>query len=528
MALGAALAGAACAAPGALATIIPGRPLLCLEATDFSAALAALDGSKPMAAWYATASYKSFLDTKLAQKLGARFREAEALAGAGFNLKNLRTVAGGVSALALYDIGALEFLYVSKLDPARFAASVLGPLRGKFDRRTERGLTSYVKAREDGALEFAFALVGDLLFVSNRAQRLEEAMALPGAGGAGSLAREPSYAKACELDPDRSDFRLFLDQQRINASSYFRAYWLFRNAPELGWIESALISASLRGGGLEERRVFLPAPASGVSTAPAEASLAAMLSTLPGTLPHVSSKARPSQEEVVAAICNEVAGVDLPAPAGSPAAKLAAGVATALPEAGFEALARVVGPVPGGDEYYLSVPRGVVLLGPGAAGELSVRLQQTLGAWLSAELTGEETMPALAFVERDRISGVELPLASGRGIHVARGPDRLVLATDRALAAQLVAGGTQPPFPGSAGWGARPLSSLRVTDVRACKGLFRRLVERVLPAGDSTRDYFLKDWLGLLDSFPGVGLASDRTWSEAGVVRQVVTLEPVR
>lgn len=528
MALAAALAGAAWAAPGGMAPLIPGRPLLCLEASDLSAALAALDGSKPMAAWYATASYKAFLDTKLAQKLGARLKEAEGLAGVGFNLKNLRTVAGGASVLALYDIGALEFLYVSRLDPARFAASVLGPLRGKFDRRLEKGLTWYVKAREDGALEFAFALVGDLLFVSNRAQRLEAAVALPGAGGAGSLARDPSYVRACGLDLEGFDFRLFLDQQRINASSYFRAYWLFRNAGELGWIESSLLSAKLGDGGLEERRLFLPVASTGASTAPAEAPLAALCSTLPGTLPHVSLAARPSQDDVVAAICDEVAGVARPATAGSPAARLVAGLGAALPESGFDALVRVVGPLPGGDDYYLSVPRAVVLFGPAASAELSAGLQKVLGRWLSVELTGEETMPALAFVERDRIAGVAMPLASGRGIYVARGPDQLVLATERTLAGQLVAKGGQPPFPGSAAWGTRPLSGLRFTDLRACKGLFRTLVSRVLPAGDGTRDYFLQDWLGLLDSFPGAGITSDRTWSEGGVVRQVVTLAPVR
>ena len=71
--------------------------------------------------------------------------------------------AGANSALALYDIGNLEFLYISRMPSARAYQSVLWQSRAKFQPRKSAGIDYYVRQKQSRGV--AFAVTGDLVLL---------------------------------------------------------------------------------------------------------------------------------------------------------------------------------------------------------------------------------------------------------------------------------------------------------------------------------------------------------------------------
>ena len=85
-------------------------------------------------------------------------------------------VAGADSALALYDIGELEFLYVTRMPTARAYQTILWQSRAKFQPRQSAGFDYYV--REQQRRTAAFAVTNDLMLVATNEQQIASALAL--------------------------------------------------------------------------------------------------------------------------------------------------------------------------------------------------------------------------------------------------------------------------------------------------------------------------------------------------------------
>ncbi|MBI2945508.1 MAG: hypothetical protein HYY25_15045 [Candidatus Wallbacteria bacterium] len=501
-----------------LARQVPGRPLLCLEAADLASLMAALRASPRMAAWYRTSSYASFLNTKLAQKLSARLAELEAVAGAGFNARNFEAIAGGESALALYDIGRLEILYLSRLPAPKQAAALLGPLEKTFDRRQDSALTYFAKTGADGALELAFAQAGDLLAVSSKVDLLERALRSTSTTAVVEvLAADPRYELACRTEPGPADLRLFLDQGRLCADGYFQTYWIHRNVGELDWIGAAGLIARFHAAGVEERRVFIPASEgrTAPASAPAELPLALLAAGLPASLTCWRLVASPTPEDAADAVLADI--LEAPSPARDASATLRRELLEAIASVRPEAMARVVGPAPDGREPYAVPARAVVFYGPAAASAPLTSFASPARDWYAAELLGDASHGGIAISSTGAMAAVTLPFGSGRGLHAARAPGRVVLATHATLAAALT-GATAPPAAGEKGLSRE----MRSVDLPALRAAFAGIVKNSTEPSDDLRRYFSGDWEGLLSSFADVAVVADRTWTEGPVVRQVV------
>src|SRR6266436_110132 len=134
-------------APGAppLSCYFPAGSLLYLQAKDFSVLVAASAGLSP-------------------------------------DMNFLTQVAGTQSGLALYDIGKLEFLYVTKLPSASSMRSALWQTRAKFETRSAAGVTFYVRRDPESEREVAFAASGDYLILATREDLLAGALQLLAGG----------------------------------------------------------------------------------------------------------------------------------------------------------------------------------------------------------------------------------------------------------------------------------------------------------------------------------------------------------
>src|SRR5579862_1789628 len=104
--------------PAPLASLFPAGGLLYLEAKDFGALLADWNASPEKRVWLQSANYEVFSRSRLFLKLGQAQMEFAAAAGVPPDYALMSSVAGTGSALAIYNIGNLEFLYVTHLPSA--------------------------------------------------------------------------------------------------------------------------------------------------------------------------------------------------------------------------------------------------------------------------------------------------------------------------------------------------------------------------------------------------------------------------
>src|SRR6516164_11561263 len=91
---------------------MPGGALFYLESADFVTQLRDWNRSGVKASWLAGKNHEQFLTTRLALKLTDAYQEFSGAAGFSPDLTALETFAGTETALSVYDIGKLEFLYL--------------------------------------------------------------------------------------------------------------------------------------------------------------------------------------------------------------------------------------------------------------------------------------------------------------------------------------------------------------------------------------------------------------------------------
>ncbi len=258
-------------APPPLANIFPTGALVYLEAKDFSALVGDWDRSDEKAAWLKSANYEAFSRSALFLKLGQAQTDFATAAGVPPDYALLKSVAGANSALAIYNVGALQFLYLTRLPSARAMNTALWKTRGNYQTRKAGGVDFYVK--EDVATNrvAAFAYSGDLLMLATREDLIAGALELLASSTAGTtragqpppaLGGEKWFADAIQAAlPGPNDLRLVYNLDRLEQVPQFRSHWVQRNAAALREFSSGLADLERANGEIRERRVLLRANA---------------------------------------------------------------------------------------------------------------------------------------------------------------------------------------------------------------------------------------------------------------------------
>jgi hypothetical protein len=148
VAVRAALQSASPAAPQ-LASMLPQGALLTIESKDFSGLLKRWNDSPEKSAWLKSDSYSVFSRSRLFGRLGDAQKEFEHSAGLPPDASFLNEVAGRESVFAWYDIGKLEFLYITRMPSDAAEKTRLVQMRGKFARRQIGSETFYVRTLPD-------------------------------------------------------------------------------------------------------------------------------------------------------------------------------------------------------------------------------------------------------------------------------------------------------------------------------------------------------------------------------------------
>ena len=241
--------------PVELSKYFPPNPILFLHVDDLRNKLDKFKGSKMLGDYLKTKNYEDFQKSRLFRKLGLRFKDLGELAGVGMNLNTLANLAGRETALALYDIGELQFVYVTVMPKARFIKSNLYKIREKFEQRKLDDKLYFIREREDGTLAFAFALVGNKLLISNNLRLFETSLSHL-KNPSGGLSEQPKFFTLFIKDFLPHDITMWLDQSLLNENLYFNNYWIFKNSDELGWIGNVLIDVEIKEDEIRERKIL--------------------------------------------------------------------------------------------------------------------------------------------------------------------------------------------------------------------------------------------------------------------------------
>lgn len=266
-----------------LATLMPGSALLYLEASDFLRLLNEWNGSKVKADWLASDNHEVFSRSNLFSKLSGLLDEYSTAAGFAPGLKSVFQIAGNESALALYGIRDLEFLYVTRVEESRLAQAALWEMRSKFEARQSAGITFYVHVASGRTVAFAFTQ--GYLFIGTRDDLVAQALALLAGGHEPSVASERWYQSATNAATAHGELRLVLNLESLLRSVYFRSYWVHRNGSELKQFSAAIADLTRDPQRIVEDRVLLRVNDASASQPPdaARRALAELVQMAPAT-----------------------------------------------------------------------------------------------------------------------------------------------------------------------------------------------------------------------------------------------------
>jgi hypothetical protein len=245
-------------APQPMPSLFPAGAVLYLEAKDFRALFADWNGSPEKRDWLASANYDEFSRSQLFLKLGDAQTQFAAAAGVPPDYALLTSVAGTNSAIAMYDIGKLEILYVTHLPSARAMNTSLWKTRGTYQTRHAGSTDYFVKEDKPSHRVAAFAYAGDSLLLATKEELIAGALQLMAREALPSVASEAWFANSVQAAaPGPNDLRLVYNLASLARSYAFRSHWVQENVPELRQFSSGIADLERVRGEIRERRVLL-------------------------------------------------------------------------------------------------------------------------------------------------------------------------------------------------------------------------------------------------------------------------------
>ena len=241
----------------ALSKFVPAGPLFYLEAKDFSSLIGDWNSSPQKKEWIRSDNYEIFSRSRLFLRLRGAGDQFAAAAGLPPDMNFLSQVAGKRSALALYDIGKLQFLYVTYLPSARSMQTTLWQARAKFEPRNAGGVDFYLRRDPESQREVAFAVAGDYLLLATREDLMAAALQLISGKPDRTVEDEAWWAQSTAAAGPAGDLRMVLDMQTLVPNGYFRTYWAQQNITDLSQYSAAVSDLFRSAKEYREERVLI-------------------------------------------------------------------------------------------------------------------------------------------------------------------------------------------------------------------------------------------------------------------------------
>ncbi len=330
------------AAPApALSHFVPAGALLYLQAKDFSALLADWNRSPQKQEWVGSDNYEVFSRSRLLLRMKDAGRQFSAAAGLPPDMNFLTQAAGDQTAFALYDIGKLQFLYITRLPPANSTQNQLWQTRSKFERRKAADTAFYLRRDPESGREVEFALAGDYLLLATREDLMAGALALMAGSRDAAIESEAWWAQSVAAGGEPGDLRMVLNLDKIVNTPYFRSYWIQQNVTEMKQYVAAISDLFRSAREYREERILIKRASANrdtslQTTAPADQGLNAtsgLMRLVPEDAGFYEVRANPSAESCLALLQNDILA---PHPGAAPVQQIAPQVQLTSDEAGSD------------------------------------------------------------------------------------------------------------------------------------------------------------------------------------------------
>jgi len=319
-----------------LAAFMPTGSLLFVESVNFAPLVHDWENSKEKQKWLASDNYQVFSRSRLFLRLQDAQRQFAVAVGAPPDMALLDAVAGAQSALALYDIGNLEFLYITRMPSARAVQNVLWTNREKFEPRKAADIPYYVRTEPEKNRLVAFATAGDCLLLATREDLIASALALLSGKSQPRLEDENWYKSAVSAAGPAGDLRLVLNLPLLVKSPHFRSYWIQRNITALKPYSAEVADIHRSETEIREDRVLLKANPPGDTeqrATPSTAAIAELLGMIPAQEGIYLAWRAPSADTVLDLVQQKVL---MPHAGPGVASQIAPGVALTSGQTGSE------------------------------------------------------------------------------------------------------------------------------------------------------------------------------------------------
>lgn len=275
------------AAPVSLTAYVPSDALLTIESPDFAALLHQWTNSAECKSWLASDNHSVFQNSRLFSRLTDAQTSFATAAGLPAGSDLLHQIAGRESVFAWYDIGKLQFLYITRMPAGQVDQTTLFQARASFQRRHAGNADFYIRTSAADYSTVAFARVpspsGDLVLLATREDLIANALQLIASPSPANSIQQQLWFRdvSAALPPESSApaLHMVLNLQRIADDPHFRSYWIQRNITWTRQFRAAASDLYLEPHRFREERVLLPKSA---ATEPAMLNLAP-LAALPPT-----------------------------------------------------------------------------------------------------------------------------------------------------------------------------------------------------------------------------------------------------
>lgn len=276
-------------APFAPAADFPRAALVYVQISDLPALVKLWNESNFKEKYAGSENFAAFRNNHLGRKLASRWQEFNAASGFPVDPETIAGLAKTRAALALYDIGKLEFVFIAPVSEEVFAAANFLHNGENFAAETlDDGTKIYRVAveadrgRQRQELIFTH-LKGRFIAATSEKLLVQTLHNIHGRERKNRLTDDPAFAALSEkIAPHLAT--VWVDQTALNADYYFRRYWLMSDIAGLENIRAGIFDFEIQPGKILEHRLFLLKQKKNISPLKAPAA-GQILSRLPANIP---------------------------------------------------------------------------------------------------------------------------------------------------------------------------------------------------------------------------------------------------
>ena len=236
--------------------------VLYVQIADLPALIKLWNESQLKEKYLESENFKGFANNHLGRKLASRWQEFNDAAGFSIDLEVLSKLAGNQAAIALYDVGKLDFVFIAPVSDEIFAATRFAQNRDKFTEETlEDGATIYRarveadRGRQKQELIFT-QLKGRFILATSEKRLVQTLDNINGKRAKNRLTSEPLFKVLREkIQPHAAT--VWLNQLALNDDYYFKHYWLMSEVEDLKNMRAGIFDFEIQNEKLIERRKFL-------------------------------------------------------------------------------------------------------------------------------------------------------------------------------------------------------------------------------------------------------------------------------